>query len=379
MVKNRLAELQSRAKYPPVGEKEEMIALKEKAKDKVPTYDEMCDSFSDISTDIDKLKSLVQDINKIQGTLLNSARKDDNLESSMNTKMNEAKKLGTSIRTSLEQHKAVMSEEAENPETMMSRMRKTLFRAQSKRFYDIWNSYNTQQVEFRDKNKTLLVRRCKIVNSGYDDEAIETMLDEGKTGVFATAILDQEKLARRQLIELQDRHDEFIKLEASIREVRDMFMDIANLISTQGETIDNIYTQVMSAETNVEAGKKHLSSAEDYAKKARRKKFCLFTVGIVIFLIIMLILLFEVGAFSWGSEASSTHTKEIIYIYVNQTTTTSTEAPTISSSTTTIDLIHTTESLDPLPLNATESLDPLPLNATESLDSLPLNVTETEP
>ncbi|XP_040576807.1 syntaxin-1A isoform X2 [Lepeophtheirus salmonis] len=253
-----------------------MISLKEK-KNKGPTYDEMCNSFTDISTDIDKLKSLVQDIHKIQGTLLNSARKDDNLESSMNTKMQEAKKLGNTIRPALEQHKKAMSEEEENEDTMVSRMRKTLFVAQSKRFYDVWVTYNAQQVEYRDKNKTLLVRRCKIVNSGYDDEAIETMLDEGKTGVFATAILDQEKLARRQLIELQDRHDEFIKLEASIREVRDMFMDIANLISSQGETIDNIYTHVMSAETNVEAGKKQLSSAETYAKKARRKKFCLFS------------------------------------------------------------------------------------------------------
>ncbi|CAB4056523.1 STX4 [Lepeophtheirus salmonis] len=200
-----------------------MISLKEK-KNKGPTYDEMCNSFTDISTDIDKLKSLVQDIHKIQGTLLNSARKDDNLESSMNTKMQEAKKLGNTIRPALEQHKKAMSEEEENEDTMVSRMRKTLFVAQSK-------------------------RRCKIVNSGYDDEAIETMLDEGKTGVFATAILDQEKLARRQLIELQDRHDEFIKLEASIRELKQTF----------------------------EAGKKQLSSAETYAKKARRKKFCLFS------------------------------------------------------------------------------------------------------
>eukprot|EP00096_Caligus_rogercresseyi_P002295 TRINITY_DN14386_c0_g1_i1.p2 TRINITY_DN14386_c0_g1~~TRINITY_DN14386_c0_g1_i1.p2 ORF type:complete len:353 (-),score=111.59 TRINITY_DN14386_c0_g1_i1:1955-3013(-) len=352
MVKNRLAELQSRAKYPPEGDSEEMIALKEKKKDKGPTYDEMCNTFSDISLDIDKLKVLVTDIHKIQGTLLNSARKDDDLESSMNTKMTEVKRLGNSIRKALEAHKATISEEEEGKtDTMMSRMRKTLFTAQAKRFYDLWTTYNAQQVEFRDKNKTLLVRRCKIVNSGYDDEAIETMLDEGKTGVFATAILDQEKLARRQLIELQDRHDEFMKLEASIREVRDMFMDIANLVSTQGETLDNIYSHVMSAETNVESGKKHLSSAEDYAKKARKKKFCLFSVGILIVIIIALILLFELGAFSWGgSSETSTHTKEIIYIYVNQTTAapdTTKEQPALSTLPQAEEEVTNTTSLDP--------------------------------
>ena len=39
--------------------------------------------------------------------------------------------------------------------------------------------------------------------------------------------------AQKQLTELQDRHDEFIKLEKSIREVHDMFLEIANLVTTQ--------------------------------------------------------------------------------------------------------------------------------------------------
>jgi t-SNARE complex subunit (syntaxin) len=40
-------------------------------------------------------------------------------------------------------------------------------------------------------------------------------------------------MAQQQLTELQDRHDEFIKLEKSIREVHDMFIEIANLVTTQ--------------------------------------------------------------------------------------------------------------------------------------------------
>ena len=41
------------------------------------------------------------------------------------------------------------------------------------------------------------------------------------------------KSAQQQLTELQDRHDEFIKLEKSIIEVRDMFVEIANLVTQQ--------------------------------------------------------------------------------------------------------------------------------------------------
>jgi t-SNARE complex subunit (syntaxin) len=41
------------------------------------------------------------------------------------------------------------------------------------------------------------------------------------------------KSAQQQLTELQDRHDEFIKLEKSIKEVHDMFLEIANLVTQQ--------------------------------------------------------------------------------------------------------------------------------------------------
>ena len=60
------------------------------------------------------------------------------------------------------------------------------------------------------------------------------MLDEGNTAIFAKSILDEERLARQQLTELQDRHDEFIKLEASIKEVHDMFVEVAQLVADQG-------------------------------------------------------------------------------------------------------------------------------------------------
>ena len=36
---------------------------------------------------------------------------------------------------------------------------------------------------------------------------------------------------------LQNRHDEFIKLEKSITEVRDMFFEVAQLVQEQGEMV----------------------------------------------------------------------------------------------------------------------------------------------
>ena len=44
------------------------------------------------------------------------------------------------------------------------------------------------------------------------NEQIEEMIDEGKDGVFGMNILDQERMERQKLLELQTRHREFMKV-----------------------------------------------------------------------------------------------------------------------------------------------------------------------
>ena len=48
------------------------------------------------------------------------------------------------------------------------------------------------------------------------DEKIEEMLDEGNSNMFAASILDQTKIAQNNLLELQTRHGEFMKVHLSI-------------------------------------------------------------------------------------------------------------------------------------------------------------------
>ena len=91
----------------------------------------------------------------------------------------------------------------------------------SRRFYDVWLEYNNQQLEFHDRSKMLFVKRCKITGINLTDDEIEERIKERDTAMFARGILDQERLARQQLTELENRHQEFQKLEESIKEVRE--------------------------------------------------------------------------------------------------------------------------------------------------------------
>ena len=223
----------------------------------------------------------------------------------MNDLLSENKRLAKSVRNTIQKDQERL-EKFSSPKKLSEekrvelRMRRTQVHAQSRRFYEIWNEFNNSQREFRDKSKKLLVKRCRITNNNLSDEQIETMLDEGNTAVFAKSVLDEERLARQQLTELQDRHDGLIKLEKSIKEVHDMFMDVALLVKDQGEVMDNIFQHVTSAEVDVEKGKGHLQKAQDMQRSARKKKICFFSVLAVIILIVIIVVLSEFGAFDGG-------------------------------------------------------------------------------
>merc|ERR1712012_127490 len=153
----------------------------------------------------------------------------------LDDKVAENKKYGVRIRNALKRaqdrqdDKAIEASKEDGTkksakENHELRLRRTQIAAQSRRFYDLWTEYNNQQVDYRDRSKDLLKRRCRIVNADISEDEIETMLDEGKTQMFNASILEDTTKAREQLNELKDRHDEFLKLERSIREVHDLFI-----------------------------------------------------------------------------------------------------------------------------------------------------------
>ena len=58
---------------------------------------------------------------------------------------------------------------------------------------------------YRQKRKDQMLKKIKVAGTDLSDDQIETMIDEGKTEVFAKSILDQTQMARQQLTELQVR------------------------------------------------------------------------------------------------------------------------------------------------------------------------------
>jgi predicted nucleic acid-binding Zn-ribbon protein len=114
---------------------------------------------------------------------------------------------------------------------------------------------------------------------------MEEMIESGNTAVFtqgvsersvrtrtphASQIITDTAQARQTLADIEARHEDIMKLERSIKELYDMFMDMAMLVESQGEMIDRIEFNVESARSNVDTAVSDTKKAAAYAAAARR-------------------------------------------------------------------------------------------------------------
>ena len=67
--------------------------------------------------------------------------------------------------------------------------------------------------------------------------------------------------------------------------------------------VDNIFHNVNNAEVNVEQGTKNLDKAKKLAIRNRKMKMYCGSILFVVILIVFLVLLYELGAFSYSSSS----------------------------------------------------------------------------
>ena len=115
------------------------------------------------------------------------------------------------------------------------------------------------------------------------------MLEQGNPAVFTQGIIMDTAAAKQTLADIEARHADIIKLETSIKELHDMFMDMAMLVDSQvskennfvaelkltklllqGEMIDRIEYHVEHAVDYVQTATQDTKKALKYQSKARR-------------------------------------------------------------------------------------------------------------
>ncbi|KAH9390046.1 Syntaxin-1A, partial [Tyrophagus putrescentiae] len=279
MTKDRLAAL----KAAQVDDDDVAIGMEEKG----GYMEEFFTEVEQIRENIEKMQTNVEEVKKIHSAILSAPQTDDKVKQQLEDLMADIKRTANRVRGKLK----VMEQNIEQLEqtSMMSadfRIRKTQHSMLSQKFVEVMTDYNKTQTDYRERCKARIQRQLEITGRSTTNEELEEMLESGNPAIFTQGIMTDTQQAKQTLADIEARHADIIKLENSIRELHDMFMDMAMLVESQGEMIDRIEFHVSSALEYVEEAVKDTKKAMEYQRKARRKQImiliCLLIIGFIL-------------------------------------------------------------------------------------------------
>jgi len=93
--------------------------------------------------------------------------------------------------------------------------------------------------------------------------------------------------ARNALADIQERHRDITRLETSIQELHQLFLDMSVLVESQGELLDQIEYTVSQSVNYTGKAVDELRSANKYQKKVRKKMCCVICIGLVVMVVLL--------------------------------------------------------------------------------------------
>ncbi|XP_021943559.1 syntaxin-1A isoform X2 [Folsomia candida] len=238
--------------------------------------DEFFAEVEEIREMIDRIQYSVEEVKKKHSAILSAPTTDEKMKQELEDLMAGIKKTANQVRSKLKViEQNIEQEEHTNKSSADLRIRKTQHSTLSRKFVEVMTEYNRTQTDYRERCKGRIQRQLEITGRTTTDEELEEMIEQGNPSVFTQGIIMETQQARQTLADIEARHADIIKLENSIRELHDMFMDMAMLVESQGEMIDRIEYHVEHAVDYVQTATQDTKKALKYQSKARRKKIIL--------------------------------------------------------------------------------------------------------
>lgn len=258
--------------------------------------DDLKDFFADVQVikrDLGKIKSNVRTITELYDQQLMAVSLDPKDEATASGELEKLIDETNFAAQSVTNHLKRMDKEnklipEEERGFASGRIRINMHGTLTKQFLDLMREYQTLQTDYKNRHRDNFERRYRMVKPEVTNEEIEEALESGKGGeIFAGAILDtRHAKAKEALAYVENKHRDIVRLEASIRELHQLFVDMAVLVEAQGELIDHIESNLESARDYTRKGVKELHKANDNQKKGR-KNMCILGVCLLILIIVL--------------------------------------------------------------------------------------------
>ncbi|KAJ1436657.1 t-SNARE [Ochromonadaceae sp. CCMP2298] len=200
-----------------------------------------------------------------------------------NKKASLAKQLLQRLREDTERMKTSNEGAKMTPEI---RIRENLANTLTRKFVDVMKEYQNAQTKYKTDIKKKVKRQVQIVKPDATSEEIDAVFKSGggSGDVLKSAILSGEaaESVQNAYMNVADKYQDVLTLEASVAELHQMFLDFALLTEQQGELLDQIEHQVKEAGEYVDSGNKELVESIELQKSIRAKQCCICVIILVV-------------------------------------------------------------------------------------------------
>lgn len=230
-----------------------------------------------IQKDIAHLRMEVKRLGKQNARFITSVRRISSIKRDSNTIARSIKTKGDNLYARIQKMDALCKnlEEEHGANSALVRMVRHQFVSITGSFHEAMNEYNAAEMAQRDNCKTRIQRHAQIMGKEVTGDQIEEMIETGKWNVFSDDLLTDGRAARSALTEIENRHKELLELESRIRDIHELFFQLALLVEEQGFMVDNIEANVCSTEDYLVKATAQIKKAVKYKKKNPcRQLFC---------------------------------------------------------------------------------------------------------
>ena len=157
---------------------------------KVETLEEFLKKIEDINDDIGLVSGNVDKLKTVNSKIINEPSNVERkkLISVQEDIIQRNKSAGKKLQKVIKEEKQKLASVPEDLRNSEHIIKDTQLKNSSKRFLDIWTQYNNIQLDYREKNKSKLLRLLTSGNSSLSPEEIEEKLDNGDVSVFSSII-----------------------------------------------------------------------------------------------------------------------------------------------------------------------------------------------
>ena len=171
-----------------------------------------------------------------------------------------------------------------------ARTRESIKASLHKRLKGLMGEYADLREQLRTEYVEVVSRKMfTVTGEKPDTDAVERMIESGESeAIFQKATLTSGRGHIMSVLEdVVEQKDAILQLETKLVELQQIFMDLAVLVEAQGETLDNIETQVAKTVDFVNSGTSALVDAKTYQQRSRKTMCCVIVILLSIILVIV--------------------------------------------------------------------------------------------